>query len=175
MTTDSQFVPLEARRIGAWFIGTGVVVVFPLAFAVNGSRSWFWVVLLACMATGGALGALIYTNERSITRRIRSLPPPMMLAIAYPAAVWIAVTIEYTQAVDPDRTPQMVWSVGMVALVWIGATGASLREGAGWFRFFSFVFWVCCALTILFYGIGLLFVPLALAYGSAYRQRADSA
>jgi hypothetical protein len=62
------------------------------------------------------------------------------------------------------------WTIGVVTLVVIALVGA-LRDRGGWFRWFSGVWWLGCLATILIYGVGLLFVPLALAYSSAHRQR----
>lgn len=156
-----------------WAAGTAVVVAPILAslFTVNRSPV-FWPVLTILAVAGSAFG--LRAHLRPSTRLadwLARLPTPMLVAIGYPISLGVGFGLENTGPGNSRQETIVLLAVTAtpVAFGWLCRWGPLWPPPSGT-RFAS---WVWIALSVLLFplvGLGLLFIPLAVASHQAAKQ-----
>lgn len=153
-----------------WAAGTAITVSPVLAslFTVNRSQA-FWPLLIAATVAGATVGVLAHRNPSThLAERLTALPAAMLVALGYPISGGIGLGIENAGS-GRDGAATLLYLAFISVVV---AFGCLCRWGPWWqpttaLRRSS---WLWAALSILLLpllGLGLFFVPLAVAYRRA--------
>ena len=139
-------------------------------FTVNRSQA-FWPWLIAATMAGVTVGVLAHLNPSTHrTEHLAALPAAMLVALGYPISAGVGLGIENAGS-GRDGAATLLYLALISVVV---AFGCLCRWGPWWqpttaLRRSSWLWMALSILLLPLLGLGLFFVPLAVAYRRAAR------